>query len=357
MQQEQGVARMDEVVRQAFRKQADACRQLQSPLTAAVLDALADVLDNETRTGARALGWTGDPLGEVLTLRLAGGLHALARTGQDGELSALYTQQGGDFVGILARVLREWDDWLHPWLDNPPQTNEVGRSGALVAGLMVAAKRLEMPIELLEIGASAGLNLNLDRFNYDLGGLEAGPADAKVRLKPEWRGDAPQGAWPCIISRAGVDQNPLDIRDDAVAQRLLAYCWPDQQERLVRLEAAIELARAFPPQVDAGDAADWIEARLAEPPADGCARIVMHSVFWQYVPAPSQTRIAAAIQRAGKMADTSRPLGWLSFEPDPGELGPMQLRLTLWPSGEELHLATCHPHGSTINWLGATNPA
>jgi hypothetical protein len=354
MQQEQGVARMDQVVREAFRKQADACRLMHSPLTAAVLDTLADILSADTRTGARALGWTGDPLGEVLTLRLAGGLHALARNGQDSELSALYAQQGGDFGAVLGRVLREWDDWLYPWLDNPPQTNEVGRSGALVAGLMVAAKHFNMPIELFEIGASAGLNLNLDRFHYDLGGLEIGPADSPVRLKPEWRGAPPQGEWPRIRSRIGVDQNPLDISDDAVAQQLLAYCWPDQQERLTRLEAAIELARAFPPEVESGDAADWIEAKLAEPQAEQSARIVMHSVFWQYVPAPSQDRIAAAIMEAGSRANASTPLGWLSFEPDPGTLGPMQLRLKIWPEGQELHLATCHPHGATINWIGAT---
>jgi hypothetical protein len=352
MQQEQGVARMNEVVRDAFRKQADACRQLHSPLTANVLDTLADILSADTRTGARALGWKGDPLGEVLTLRLAGGLHALARLGQDSELSALYAQQGGDFADVLFRVLREWDDWLYPWLDNPPQTNEVGRSGALIAGLMVAAKQFAMPIELIEIGASAGLNLNLDRFHYDLGGLDIGPADAAVRLKPEWRGAQPQGEWPQILSRIGVDQNPLDIGDDAVAQQLLAYCWPDQQERLARLEAAIELARLFPPQVERGDAADWIEAKLAEPEAKGCARIVMHSVFWQYVPGPSQDRIEAAIIDAGSRAAASAPLGWLSFEPDPGTLGPMQLRLKIWPGGQEFHLATCHPHGTTINWIG-----
>jgi hypothetical protein len=350
MQQEQGVAHMSDIVRQSFNKQAEFCRKLQSPLTATVVETLGDILDENTRTGARALAWPGDPLGEVVPLRLAGALHALARSGDDAELSALYTRQDGDFSGILHRVLREWDEWLYPWLDNPPQTNEVGRSGALMAGLMVAAKILDMPIELLELGASAGLNLNLDRFHYDLGGLVAGPTDSKVRLSPEWRGNAPQGQWPHILSRTGVDQNPLDVGDDAVAQRLIAYCWPDQQERLARIEAAIELTRTFPPQVDSGDAADWIETRLREPQTDDCARIVMHSVFWQYVPAPAQTRIEAAILGAAERASSARPLGWLSFEPNPGELGPMQLRLKLWPSGEDLHLATSHPHGTWVEW-------
>lgn len=348
---------MSNSVREAFRKQADHCRLLSSPMTAAVADALADILGNDTRTGARALAWPGDPLADVLPLRLAGGLHALARSGHDAGLAALYQNRNGDFAGVLARVLSDWDDWLCPWLDNPPQTNEVGRSTALMGGLMIAADRLNLPMELLEIGASAGLNLNLDRFRYNLGGLEIGPADSNVRLKPDWRGEPPQGQWPDIATRVGVDQNPLDIMDDGVSQRLLAYCWPDQQERLERLEAAIQIARSHPLNLESADAADWIEEKLAEPQAEDTARVVMHSVVWQYVPAPSQGRIGAAIERAGCTASTSRPILWLRFEPDPPELGPMQLRLTLWPSGKELHLATCHPHGAAINWFGAENPA
>ena len=343
---------MTDTVRESFRKQAEACRLLRSELTANVVDALGQTISADTRTGQRALAWTGDPLAEVLSLRLAGGLHALARSGRDAELTALYQTDSGDFASVLKRVLGKWDDWLYPWLDNPPQTNEVGRSGALMAGLMVAAAHVRLPIELLELGASAGLNLNLDRFHYDLDGLQAGPEGAAVKVAPNWNGAPPLGDWPQIASRAGVDRNPLDVRNDAVAERLIAYCWPDQQDRLARLEAAIATARAFPPPVDSGDAADWIEARLAEPPQAGRARIVMHSVFWQYVPAPAQSRIAAAIEKAGSKAGPSTPIGWLRFEPDPPELGPMQLRLTLWPDRRDRHLAVCHPHGTTIKWLG-----
>jgi hypothetical protein len=345
---------MSDAIRNAFRTQAAGCRAMNSPLTAEVLDTLAEILDHNSRTGARILDWPGDPMADALKLRIAGGLHALARSGQDAALAALYITGAGDFNAVLKRVLNEWDDWLYPWLDSPPQTNEVGRSAALMAGLMVAAKRLAMPIDLFELGSSAGLNLNLDRFRYSLGGLEAGPADAAVRLMPEWKGEAPVGQWPQIEARCGVDQNPLDVRDETVAARLLAYCWPDQHERLARLEAAIATGRAHPPAVEAGDAADWIERKLVEPQSEGIARIVMHSVFWQYMPAHAQVRTEAAILKAGEAATEDRPLGWLSFEPDPPAISPMQLRLRLWPSGEELHLAACHPHGASINWLHQT---
>jgi hypothetical protein len=348
---------MSDAIRNAFRTQAAGCRAMNSPLTAEVLDTLAEILDHNSRTGARILDWPGDPMADALKLRIAGGLHALVRSVQDTKLTALYDTGAGDFDAVLKRILSEWDDWLYPWLDSPPQTNEVGRSAALMAGLMIAAKRLALPIELLELGSSAGLNLNLDRFHYNLGGLEAGPANAAVRIAPEWKGDAPVGQWPQIMARCGVDQNPLDVRDEAIAARLLAYCWPDQHDRLARLEAAIETARSHPPDVEAGDAADWIERKLAAPQTPDTARIILHSVFWQYLPRDTQNRIEAAILNAGGLATADRPLGWLSFEPDPPAISPMQLRLRLWPSGGTLHLAGCHPHGASISWFGAENPA
>lgn len=348
---------MSDAIRDAFRQQAAGCRVMNSPLTAEMLETLAKILDRHSRTGARILDWPGDPMADALKLRIAGGLHALARLGKDAGLTALYETGAGDFDAVLKRVLIEWDDWLYPWLGSPPQTNEVGRSAALMAGLVVAAKRLAMPIELLELGSSAGLNLNLDRFYYKLGDLEAGPTDAAVRIAPEWQGDAPVGQWPQIVARYGVDQNPLNVRDEAISARLLAYCWPDQHDRLARLEAAIATARAHPPAVEAGDAADWIERKLAEPQSAGTARMVMHSVFWQYMPAHAQVRTEAAILKAGGLATEDRPLGWLSFEPDPPAISPMQLRLRLWPSGEELHLAACHPHGASISWFGAESRA
>lgn len=348
---------MSDVIRNAFRSQAAGCRAMHSPLTADILDALAEILNRDSRTGARILDWPGDPMADALKLRIAGGLHALARSEQDAELTALYRTGTGDFAGILTRILVEWDDRLYPWLDSPPQTNEVGRSAALMAGLMVGAKLFDMPIELLELGSSAGLNLNLDHFHYSLGGLDAGASDAVVRIVPEWHGAAPEGEWPQINARNGVDQNPLDVRDESIAARLLAYCWPDQRDRLARLDAAIATARTHPPPIEAGDAADWIECRLSNLQAIGTARIVMHSVFWQYLPAQTQQRIDKAILKAAETATTSRPLGWLSFEPDPPAISPMQLRLRLWPSGEALHLATCHPHGATMSWFGAEKPS
>lgn len=343
---------MTDAIRAAFAVQAGFCRETGSAFTAALLEVLSGTLDRDTQTGRAILDWPGDCLADALSLRLTGGLHALARSGAFSPLSELYRSGEGDIAAVLGETLVRFDDRLTPWLDSPPQTNEVGRSGALMAGLMVAAARLAMPVELLELGSSAGLNLNLDRFHYRLGGVEAGPGGSGVRIAPEWRGPPPPEVWPEIVARAGVDRNPLDVSDRAVAERLIAYVWPDQAERLARIEAAIALAQRHRPPVEQSDAAEWIEGRLAEPQPPGRARIVAHSVFWQYPPPETRAAIKAAIEAAGAEATTETPLAWLTFEPK-ATVAIMHLDLRLWPGDETLHLGTCHPHGTWINWAGA----
>ncbi len=315
-----------------------------------MLEAAADHLDHATLTGRRIRAWPGNPLSDALPLRLTGGLHALARRGDVPELSALYQNGTGDPATALKAALERHDAWLATWLDSPPQTNETGRSGPLMAGLMAAAARIGMPITLLELGASAGLNLNLDRFAYDLGGRLAGDPASGVRITPDWTGDMPPDAAPVIVARAGVDQTIINVADDVAAERLIAYVWPDQTERLARIEAAIAIARAHPPQVEQGDAAAWIENRLAHPQEDGQLRIVMHSVFWQYLPRETRDRVHAAIHKAGDAATPARPLGWLKFEPF-DETAIMQVKLRLWPDGDDLLLAESHAHGTWVKWL------
>jgi hypothetical protein len=132
---------------------------------------------------------------------------------------------------------------------------------------------------------------------------------------------------------------------------LIAYVWPDQAERLARIAAAIDIARAYPPPVVAGDANEWIEAQLAQPQAVGVTRVVMHSVFWQYLPSETQARITTAITTAGNAATPAKPLCWLTFEPSES-LSKMALKVKMWPEGSDDHLAFTHPHGASIEWLG-----
>ena len=341
----------ENAIRDAFRMQASFCIASGSPLTGEVCAALAERMDRKTRTGAAILDWQGDPMADALMMRITGGLNALARSGADPALSDLYHARSGDVAGQISRVLAEWDDWLLPWLDGPPQTNEVARAGALWPGIMTVAARFGPNVELLELGASAGLNLNLDRFGYALGPVSAGDPESGVQLKPDWQGKPPVFAPVSVVSRAGVDQNPLDVSKPEVVERLMAFVWPDQDARVERISAAIALAQKHPPPITRADAADWLEDRLAQPQLPGVTRLVYHSIVLQYVAPESRARITAAMERAGASATGERPLAWLSYE-FPSVAPAAELRLSLWPGGENRLLGHVHPHGAVVDWAG-----
>lgn len=348
-------------VRAAFAKQAAICTASGAPFTGRVCGLIGARLDGAGAIGRRVLDWPGNPSheGDALPLRLAGGLHDLARSGADPDLTAIYPPNiapaDDDAVwAVLAAALRDHAAALDPWLDGPPQTNEIGRSSALMAGLLVLADRFGLPFDLYELGASAGLNSLLDLYGFGLGETVAGDPSSPVQLTPEWRGVSPPSARVRVASRQGVDRNPLDVRDPATRRRLSAYVWADQQARLDRLNAALDLAVTSPPLIAAEDAADWLERVLDAEPGPGVCRVVMHTIAFQYFPPHSQDRIRAHMAEVGARATAEAPLAWLTYEAegDGFERWPV-LRLRTWPgSSEAAALAKGHPHGAWIQWTG-----
>ena len=346
-------------VRAAFAKQAAICTASGAPFTGRVCGLIGERLDRSSMIGRRVLDWPGNPSheGDALPLRLAGGLHGLARSGADAALSAVYPPNAAPaddarMWAILAGSFVSHAEWLEPWLEGPPQTNEVGRSGGLMAGLLVLAERFGLPFALHELGASAGLNTRLDRYSYRLGETVAGEAGSAVQLAPEWRGASPPAAGMRVVRRAGVDRHPLDPTDPATRETLSAYVWADQRERLARLEAALEIARTTPARIDTGDAADWLETELAVEPETGVCRVVMHTIAFQYFPPEVQARVRARIEAAGARATGDAPVAWLTYEAEGAglERWPV-LRLRAWPGGEDVALARGHPHGAWYEWL------
>ncbi len=337
--------------RGAFRIQEYYCRENASPIYARIGGALAEGLTRESETGARVLDWPGEPTRDALPLRLIGGLHALVLAGKDDELAAVFRGEVTEVSAVTATVnaaLVRHDAAVLPWLDGPPQTNEPGRSAALMTGLIEVARRFGPRLELLEIGSSAGLNLLIDRYRIDLGGTIIGPDDAPVTIVPDWRGTALAAPPIEIVSVKGCDVAPMDATDAAVEARLAAYVWAEEPQRLVRVRAAIEMMRERGVDLVQADAADWVEARLEEPQAEGVSRVLMHSVVWQYLPEPIADRIRAAMKAAGAHATAARPLAWVMMEPDRA-LGYQVIRVRHWPDGEDWRVVgTSHAHGRWI---------
>lgn len=342
--------------RAAFTIQAGYCRAMDAPVTTRVSEALAEALDRDSATGRAVLDWPGEPVADALALRLIGGLHALHRAGKDAALSRVFLGEAidpGEVAAVLKDTLVRHDAALLPWLDGPPQTNESGRSAGLMTGLLQLCARFGPRVELLEIGSSAGLNLLIDRYRFDLGGVAAGPADATVTIRPEWRGVAPPAVPIEIVAVRGVDIAPVDVTDAAQAARLGAYVWVDNVERQARLAQTIALVRAHGVSLEAGDAADWVEARLAEPQEAGVTRVLMHSVVWQYIPAERRERIRAAMDAAGGRATADRPLGWVMMEPN-RDLHRHEVRVRGWPGERPMELvALTHAHGAWVEGLPA----
>ncbi len=338
----------------AFANQVAYCEAAGAHVTARVCAGIAAVLASEA-TGElldRVRSWPGAPLADALPLRVAGGLHALHLSGAASALGPIYRGEPADDAVVIAQVIAAHEAALLPWLDGPPQTNEAGRSANFIAALLWLADQGLPPVfECLEIGSSAGINLMLDRYAYDLGGVRVGPEDAVMRFVPAWCGALPPRRDIAIASTKGCDVAPVDLTDAAEALRLKAYIWPEHTVRFERMDAAIRAAFERKPDLVQATAADFVEAELAKPQAPDTTRMLMHSIVWQYVPADQQARVTAAMEAAGAKATPERPLAWVMVEAD-RTVHRHKLTVRYWPGGgEEVQLAWSHPHGADVEWL------
>ena len=340
----------------SFERQATACDAMDAPFTARLCRLLPAALDQQSGFGRRALGWPLESLlPDLMPLRCCAALNILVRAGAAPHLASFYPPRANNDDAGFRRAIRATiaahDPAMTAFLDSPPQTNEVVRSAVLLGGFLHIAARTEAPLALHELGASAGLNLMFDRYLYDLGADRTwGPPDSHVRIVSAWRGSPPTLDTPLVVaSRAAVDLRPVDAGAPEDRQRMLAYIWPEQFERLRRIEAALDLVAASRLLVEQGEALAWLKTRMAAPARSGVCRVVYHSVFAQYLPVQVREGLRAALQEIGAQATEAAPFAWLAMESAPDRMS-CELRLTLWPGGERHVLAKVDWHGRWAEW-------
>jgi hypothetical protein len=291
----------------------------------------------------------------ALALRLLGGLHRLTLDGRAAALRRWYPSTGGHWNGDAAWpdiVLAATDHagYLREALDQAPQTNEVGRSAALIGGLLLLGRQFDLPVRLVEIGCSAGLNLRADYYRYRHPDGDWGPAGSPVIIDDAWRGQLPPTAELLITERHGFDIAPLDATSAAGEMTLLSYVWPDQQARLERLRGAIEVARRIPAQLHRRNAVDAV-ADLDV--VSGRLTVLWHSIMWQYLSVSEQARVTDGIETLGARAKPDAPFAHLTLEPHrraPEAPVEFAVRARSWPGGEDRLLAVCSPHGPPVTW-------
>jgi hypothetical protein len=298
-------------------------------------------------------GHEGDPPGSALALRFMGAVHRLVLEGRAPALARHYPSAGGQagLGGAWAAfrdTLEQHRDMLRALVHRPCQTNEVGRAAALFGGFLLVARETGLPLRLLELGASAGLNLRWDHYRYEQGDAGWGDRASPVRLADVFPDGFPPSGHRCrVIERAGCDTRPIDPCSADGQLTLLSFLWPDQRERVALLRGALEVARRVPAAVDAAGAPAWVTARLATP-IRGVATVVFHSIFMQYLSEDDRRRVPSVLADAGSRATGDAPLAWLRMEPG-GEQA--EVRLTLWPGGAERLIANAGYHGRPVRWL------
>jgi hypothetical protein len=346
---------MTDAVLNALERQAKACAALGAPFYAGLLEEAGRDAARGGLTARLLARWAGAPpekaVSDATALRLLAALHYLALSGAAPELAAEFPPQGSDAdkAWPAAQAALAANEALAAGLlEHEPQTNEVRRSACLLGGFLQIARRTSLPLRCFEIGASAGLNSLWDKFRYRIGDAAWGDAASPVVLDCRWEGAAapPLDIEAVVVERRACDRRPVDIRQPQDATRLLSYIWPEQAERLARLRAAVELGRAAGLEVQPQDAP--IFARHAAP-TPGAATVVFHSVVMPYIPAAAQAEFRQVLEAQGARATPEAPFAWLRMEPD-ADFRRFELRLALWPGGEDRVLADAHPHGEFAIW-------
>ena len=339
-----------------IRDQAEACAQLGSPMYGELLSRLADDFEAGGPTARVLRGHEDDPGPSGLALRLAGSIHRLVLDGAAAELEPFYPTTGGTWSSagvdaVIAFLDRRSDD-VRPLLDQAPQTNEVGRSAALLGGLLRSLARYPLPVRLYEIGASGGLNLFADRFRYaDDAGRGWGAPTSPVTLDGAWQGEPlPLAEDVVVVERGGCDVSPVDVTTEEGRLTLTAYLWPDMTARFARLSGAIEVARSEPVLVERAGAASYVEGLELR---EGHMTVLWHSVMWQYVPRDQQERVTARLAQLGTTATDESPLVHLFAEPTrrtPEDRHRFWVVAETWPGGGRDFLGQMAPHGLPVTW-------
>ncbi len=214
----------------------------------------------------------------------------------------------------FATALIEHEDSLRRFVEEELiQTNETQRCVALVPAFLTLARETGLPLDLVELGPSAGLNLVFDRYGYRYAEGSFGDPRAPLSFDANERGHVPADLLltPLTIEgRRGIDLSPIDVENQRDVILLRSFLWPGRSERATRLDAAIATYRATPqrPELIRGDYVDVLPGILRDR-SPNALTVVFQTASTGYLEQEGYDSLRASLEAA---AADGRPLAWVS---------------------------------------------
>jgi hypothetical protein len=313
-------------------------------------DAVAPVpaaLFRECATDPLALSLVPDSPSWDVPHRLLAGARWLALSGDVDDFETAV-----DPWGSFHAVLEEHGDWLSRFVrERPVQTNEVQRCWVLLPILLTVARLADRPLDLVELGTSAGLNLLWDRYGYRYGAGVWGDPESPLQLEGEERSAVPAELLRIEVQvrrRVGIDLQPVDVMT-VEGLRLLDTFVRDDGYR-TRLRQASEVLGREPPELVRGDYLDLLPGIL-QARSDSALTVVFQTISTVYLSDEERDSLRAIVEKAG----AEGPLAWIST-PTPEEHGQRRgdypLELAIWPGRERRIVARMNVRGEWLEWVG-----
>ena len=298
--------------------------------------------------------------GQPVPNLLFGSVQFLLLKGVQHPLAAYYPAVSGNpetgwvedpYPHFRAFCFEHYEEIRHLIATRLVQTNEVRRCACLLPAFgLVAQQAGGLPLSLVEIGASAGLNLLWDHYGYDYGesgryGDNHSPVQLQCHLRGERRPVFPT-IFPSVASRIGIDLHPIDVRNAEETLWLQALIWPEHEKRRHILQRAIEIAQQEPPQLVAGDALAVLPGIMTAVPRDTTLCLFHTFVLNQFLP-EARERLAALFAAEA----TRRDLYVISIAWLYGEVPQLELLTIQHGIPTVKKLAVCSGHARWMEWL------
>lgn len=293
-------------------------------------------------------------VGQPVPNLLFGAVHSLLLQGKAHPVNEYYAsiktgpKKPADETFTLFKdfCVKHWEEIIGILTTNLVQTNEVRRTAYLYPVLTFIHQKCDKPLSLIEIGSSAGLQLNVDRYRYNYGdGFTYGDSESSVHITSQVKGDEKPDfslQSPTVVFKRGLDLNTLNLRNKEDAMWLNALIWPEHVERRQLFQAATAYFKDHPVELVEGDGIALLNSIVELTPAES-AICIFHTHVANQIPEDLKRQLMQNVKKLGKTRDVFHLYN---------NMWDRQLHLDYYLNGKEHQnvIGDTDGHGSWFEW-------